>query len=86
MKKNFRRGLMSDDERYERVIETWAKTTEEVTDALMKKLGPLNNINIMAVSGARGSKNQIRQLAGMRGLMANASGKTVEIPVKSNFP
>ena len=76
---------MSDDERYERVIETWAKTTEEVTDALMKKLGPLNNINIMAVSGARGSKNQIRQLAGMRGLMANASGKTVEIPVKSNF-
>ena len=83
--KNFRRGLMSDDERYERVIETWAKTTEEVTDALMKKLGPLNNINIMAVSGARGSKNQIRQLAGMRGLMANASGKTVEIPVKSNF-
>ena len=83
--KNFRRGLMSDEERYERVIETWAKTTEEVTDALMKKLGPLNNINIMAVSGARGSKNQIRQLAGMRGLMANASGKTVEIPVKSNF-
>ncbi|MBP2028889.1 DNA-directed RNA polymerase subunit beta' [Acetoanaerobium pronyense] len=83
--KNFRRGLMSDDERYERVIETWAKTTEEVTDALMAKLGPLNNVNIMALSGARGSKNQIRQLAGMRGLMANATGKTVEIPVKSNF-
>ena len=83
--KNFKRGLMSDEERYERVIETWAATTDLVTDALMKNLGPLNNINIMAVSGARGSKNQIRQLAGMRGLMANASGKTVEIPVKSNF-
>lgn len=83
--KNFRRGLMSNEERYERVIETWADTTEKVTDALMKNLGTLNHINIMAVSGARGSKNQIRQLAGMRGLMANASGKTVEIPVKSNF-
>ena len=76
---------MSDEERYEKVIEAWAKTTDEVTEALMKHLGPMNNINIMAQSGARGSKNQIKQLAGMRGLMANASGKTVEIPVKSNF-
>ena len=83
--KNFRRGLMSDEERYEKVIEAWAKTTDEVTEALMRHLGPMNNINIMAQSGARGSKNQIKQLAGMRGLMANASGKTVEIPVKSNF-
>ncbi|EHL14693.1 DNA-directed RNA polymerase subunit beta' [Peptoanaerobacter stomatis] len=83
--KSFRRGLMSDEERYEKVIEAWAKTTDEVTEALMKHLGPMNNINIMAQSGARGSKNQIKQLAGMRGLMANASGKTVEIPVKSNF-
>ena len=83
--KNFRRGLMSDEERYEKVIESWAKTTDDVTNVLMAKLGRLNNINIMAQSGARGSKNQIKQLAGMRGLMANASGKTVEIPVKSNF-
>ena len=83
--KNFRRGLMSDEERYEKVIEAWAKTTDDVTNVLMAKLGRLNNINIMAQSGARGSKNQIKQLAGMRGLMANASGKTVEIPVKSNF-
>ncbi len=83
--KDYKRGLMSNDERYERVIETWASTTDKVTDALMGHLSPLNNINIMAQSGARGSKNQIRQVAGMRGLMANATGKTVEIPVKANF-
>ncbi len=83
--KTYRRGLMSDEERYEKVIEAWAKTTDDVTNVLMAKLGRFNNINIMAQSGARGSKNQIKQLAGMRGLMANASGKTVEIPVKSNF-
>ncbi|MDB2050356.1 DNA-directed RNA polymerase subunit beta', partial [Clostridium perfringens] len=70
---------------YEKVIETWTETTNKVTDALMNGLERMNNIYIMAHSGARGSKNQIRQLAGMRGLMANASGKTVEIPVKSNF-
>ena len=78
-------GLISDEERYEKVIETWTETTNKVTDALMDGLERMNNIYIMAHSGARGSKNQIRQLAGMRGLMANASGKTVEIPVKSNF-
>ena len=83
--KAYRRGLISDEERYERVIETWTETTEKVTDALMAGLDRLNNIYIMAHSGARGSKNQIRQLASMRGLMANASGKTVEVPVKSNF-
>ena len=83
--KAYRRGLISDEERYERVIETWTETTEKVTDALMAGLDRLNNIYIMAHSGARGSKNQIRQLAGMHGLMANASGKTVEVPVKSNF-
>ena len=83
--KAFRRGLISEEERYEKVIQTWTKTTEEVTDALMKNLSNLNNIKIMADSGARGSKNQIRQLAGMRGLMANALGKTVEIPIISNF-
>ena len=83
--RSYRRGLISDEERYERVIEIWSKTTEKVTDALMGGLDTLNNIAIMATSGARGSKNQIRQLAGMRGLMANASGRTVEIPIKSNF-
>ncbi|MCC3864611.1 DNA-directed RNA polymerase subunit beta' [Terrisporobacter petrolearius] len=83
--KAYGRGLISDEERYEKVIETWTETTNKVTDALMDGLERMNNIFIMAHSGARGSKNQIRQLAGMRGLMANASGKTVEIPVKSNF-
>jgi len=83
--KAYRRGLISDEERYEKVIQTWTKTTEDVTEALMGHLGDLNNVFIMAHSGARGSKNQIRQLAGMRGLMANALGKTVEIPITSNF-
>jgi DNA-directed RNA polymerase, beta'' subunit, predominant form len=83
--KAFGRGLISDEERYEKVIETWTETTNKVTDALMDGLERMNNIYIMAHSGARGSKNQIRQLAGMRGLMANATGKTVEVPVKSNF-
>ncbi|GAU79697.1 DNA-directed RNA polymerase subunit beta' [Fusibacter sp. 3D3] len=81
----YRRGLISDEDRYEKIIQTWTKTTDEVTDALMANLSTLNNIKIMADSGARGSKNQIRQLAGMRGLMANALGKTVEIPIISNF-
>ncbi|GAB6085505.1 DNA-directed RNA polymerase subunit beta' [Alkaliphilus crotonatoxidans] len=83
--KAFRRGLISDEERYEKVIETWTETTEKVTEALMAGLDRLNNVFIMAHSGARGSKNQIRQLGGMRGLMANATGRTVEIPIKSNF-
>jgi DNA-directed RNA polymerase subunit beta' len=83
--KAYRRGLISDEERYEKVIQTWQETTEKVTDALMKNLGRLNNVFIMAHSGARGSKNQIRQLGGMRGLMANASGHTVEMPIKANF-
>ncbi|MTI70857.1 MAG: DNA-directed RNA polymerase subunit beta' [Firmicutes bacterium] len=83
--KAYRRGLISDEERYEKVIDVWTKTTEDVTNALMDHLGELNNIYIMAHSGARGSRNQIKQLAGMRGLMANATGRTVEIPVKANF-
>lgn len=83
--KYYRRGLITDEERYTKVINTWKRTTEEVADALMDRLEPLNNINVMAQSGARGSRNQIRQVAGMRGLMASATGKTVEIPVKSNF-
>lgn len=85
LERSYRRGLISDEERYEKVIEVWNRTTDEVTDALMNGLDPMNNIYIMALSGARGSKNQIRQLAGMRGLMASASGRTIEIPIKSNF-
>lgn len=83
--KAYRRGLISNEERYEKVIETWQKATEEVADALMESLGFLNNLFIMAHSGARGSKNQIKQIGGMRGLMANASGHTIEIPITSNF-
>ena len=83
--KAFRMGLISNSERYDKVIEIWNKTTDDVADALMESLDPQNNLNIMATSGARGSKNQIRQVGGMRGLMANATGKTVEIPIKANF-
>ena len=83
--KKYRRGLMTDEERYENVIKIWNQTTEDVTNALMDNLDPLNPIYIMSVSGARGGRNQIKQLAGMRGLMASAIGKTVEVPVKSNF-
>lgn len=83
--KVYREGFMTEEERYEGVINIWNGITDEVTEALMKSLDPLNNIFIMADSGARGSKNQIRQLGGMRGLMASSTGKTVEIPIKSNF-
>ena len=83
--KKYRRGLMTDDERYENVIKIWNQTTEDVTNALMDNMDPLNSIYIMSVSGARGGRNQIKQLAGMRGLMASAVGRTVEVPVKSNF-
>ncbi len=85
IEKMYKRGLISDDERYERVIETWTKTTEDVADALMDSLDKFNPIFMMADSGARGSKSQIKQLAGMRGLMANPSGKIIELPIKSNF-
>lgn len=81
----YRRGLMSNEERYERVIETWNIATDEVADSLMKSLNTLNNLYIMAHSGARGSKSQIKQIGGMRGLMANAIGHTIEIPIKANF-
>lgn len=85
VQKLFRRGLISEDERYQKVINVWNSTTDDVTDALMDHLDPLNPINMMANSGARGSKNQIRQLAGMRGLMASPSGKIIELPIRSNF-
>jgi len=81
----YRKGLMSETERYNRVIRTWSESTEKVADELMKSLDSLNNLFIMAHSGARGSKKQIQQICGMRGLMANASGYTIEIPITSNF-
>jgi DNA-directed RNA polymerase subunit beta' len=83
--KAYRSGLMSDAERYAGVCATWTKATDDVADALMDSLGSLNNLFIMAHSGARGSKSQIRQIGGMRGLMANAVGKTIEVPIKANF-
>ena len=81
----YKRGLMSNKERYDKVIATWRKATSDTADALMDNLGSLNNLYIMANSGARGNKSQISQIGGMRGLMANATGHTVEIPIKSNF-
>ncbi|AYD39246.1 DNA-directed RNA polymerase subunit beta' [Clostridium fermenticellae] len=85
IEKMYRRGFISEDERYERVIEKWTKTTEDVADALMENLDRFNPIFMMADSGARGSKSQIKQLAGMRGLMANPSGKIIELPIRSSF-
>ena len=81
----FRDGLVSEQERYEYVISVWSKATEDITKVLVEKQNPENSISIMADSGARGNINQIRQLAGMRGLMSSATGRTVEIPIKSNF-
>ncbi len=85
IEKMYKRGFISDDERYERVIEKWTKTTEEVADALMDSLDKFNPIYMMADSGARGSKSQIKQLAGMRGLMASPSGKILELPIRASF-
>ena len=81
----YREGLLSKEDRRKRVIAEWEKTTGEVTDALMRKLSPINPIYMMANSGARGSTAQIRQLAGMRGLMADPSGQTIEVPIRANF-
>ncbi len=83
--KDFRRGLISDEERYQNVVNIWNDATDEVTNALLDHLEPLNPINMMADSGARGSRNQIRQLAGMRGLMTNPTGRVIELPIRSNF-
>ena len=81
----FRMGLLSNAERRERVIKVWEKTTEDVSKALMDSLDPYNPIYMMANSGARGSTAQIRQLAGMRGLMADPSGQIIEVPIRANF-
>ena len=83
--RNFRRGLLTEEERYRAVIETWKETDDELTHELLSGLDKYNNIYMMADSGARGSDKQIKQLAGMRGLMADTTGKTIELPIKSNF-
>lgn len=85
IEKLYKRGFISEEERYERVIDKWTKTTEDVADALMNGMDKFNPIFMMADSGARGSKSQIKQLAGMRGLMANPSGKIIELPIKASF-
>ncbi len=81
----YRFGLLNDEERYEQVIKIWADASSQVTDAMLENLGEFNPIYMMADSGARGSTNQIRQLAAMRGLMADTQGRTVEIPIRANF-
>ena len=81
----FNWGELSDDERYKQVIDVWDKTTNAVTDALIENLDKYNSLNMICTSGARGSMKQMRQLAGMRGLMFATNGKTIEIPIKSNF-
>ena len=83
--RNYRRGMITEEERYKEVIETWKKTDDELTKTLMDGFDKYNNIKMMADSGARGSDKQIKQLAGMRGLMADTTGKTIELPIKSNF-
>ena len=83
--KNYKRGLITEEERYKEVVETWKKTDDELTKALLDGLDKYNNIFMMADSGARGSDKQIKQLAGMRGLMADTTGHTIELPIKSNF-
>ena len=83
--KNFRRGLITEEERYKEVIETWKNTDDQLTHDLLSGLDKYNNIYMMADSGARGSDKQIKQLAGMRGLMADTTGHTIELPIKSNF-
>ena len=81
----YKRGFLTNDERYRLVVSAWEKTTADVSDALQKSMDRYNPIFMMADSGARGSQAQIRQLAGMRGLMADTSGRTIEIPIKANF-
>ena len=83
--KNFKRGLITEEERYKEVVETWKATDDKLTEALLSGLDKYNNIFMMADSGARGSDKQIKQLAGMRGLMADTAGRTIELPIKSNF-
>ncbi len=83
--KNYKRGLITEEERYKEVVETWKATDDALTEALLSGLDRYNNIYMMADSGARGSDKQIKQLAGMRGLMADTTGRTIELPIRSNF-
>jgi len=83
--KQYRRGLITEEERYNNVIKAWTETIEKLTSILKKNMGEYNPINMMSDSGARGNINQIKQLAGMRGLMTDTSGKSIEIPIKANF-
>ena len=82
---HYRNGLLTGDERYLKVVELWKKATDDVTDSLMKSLDRLNPVYMMATSGARGNVQQIRQLAGMRGLMSDPSGRIIDLPIKANF-
>jgi DNA-directed RNA polymerase subunit beta' len=85
VEQQYSRGLITEDERYGRVTNIWQTATDNVTDSLMNSLDPLNPIYMMAISGARGNVQQIRQLAGMRGLMADPSGRIIDVPIKANF-
>ena len=85
LQNQFRRGLITDEERYDRVIRFGVCMKSEITEILMKSMDKYNSINLMVESKARGNKSQITQLGGMRGLMANPSGRIIELPIKSNF-
>lgn len=85
VERDYNRGLITEEERYKKVVDLWNKATDSVADAMMDNMDPFNNIFMMADSGARGNKQQMRQLAGMRGLMADPSGKIIDLPIKANF-
>ena len=85
VRNQYRRGLITDDERYQAVVGIWEKATNDVSKAMEENFDDLNPIYMMVKSGARGNMNQLRQIAGMRGLMASTTGKAVEIPIKSCF-
>ena len=85
VERQFARGLITEDERYKKVVQLWTKATDDVADAMMDNMDPFNPIFMMADSGARGNKQQMRQLAGMRGLMADPSGKIIDLPITANF-
>src|ERR1019366_5535417 len=83
--RQYQRGLITDDERYEQVVGVWQKTTSEMSDAMMDNLDPQSAVAMMTTSGARGNKGNIGQLGAMRGLMADPSGRIIDVPVRSNF-
>ena len=85
VERDYNRGLITEDERYKKVVKLWSDATDEVADAMMDNMSTFNNIFMMADSGARGNRQQMRQLAGMRGLMADPSGKIIDLPIKANF-